>query len=128
MSTHGCRIECPSPPPAGGWLLLSIAGLETIYCRVVWSADNFTGLEFSTPIAEAVLDRILQDQKQLSEALVSELRDIANRTHRAASRQNDSSTEILTELSRQCAVDAVVEGLRLSEHRQARPKDGKSAA
>ncbi len=120
MSTHGCRIECTSPVEDESWVWLSIAGLETQYCRVVWRAQEFAGLEFVTPLAEAVLERLLQDQSRLTESTINELRDIANRTHRLATNQPGSDTETLAELSRKCAVEAVVEGLRLSE---AKPAD-----
>jgi PilZ domain-containing protein len=115
ISTHGCRIEATSGASVETWIWLSIAGLETQYCRVVWKHGEFAGLEFATPLAEGVLDRLLQDQKQLSETTVSELRDIANRTHRLATIKKGAETEILAELSRKCAEEAVIEGLRLSE-------------
>ena len=115
MSTHGCRVEAASGASAETWVWLSIAGLETQYCRVVWRCQEFAGLEFATPLADAVFERLLQGQNQLSENTISELRDIANRTHRLASKENNAETETLGELSRKCAVEAVVEGLRLSE-------------
>ena len=115
VSTHGCRIEAVSGASPDSWVLLSIAGLETQYCRVVWQAHEFVGLEFATPLAEAVLDSLLRDQNQLSETTISELRDIANRTHRLATIQPTGDSQTLVDLSRKCAVDAVVEGLRLSD-------------
>jgi hypothetical protein len=116
ISTHGCRIEVTSGASAEAWVLLSVAGLESQYCRIVWQAHEFAGLEFASPIAEAVLDRLLQDQKHLSETTISELRAIANRTHRLATiESNGGSSETLIDLSHKCAVDAVVEGLRLSD-------------
>ena len=115
MSTHGCRVEVTTGISAETWIWLSIAGLETQYCRVIWRHQEFAGLEFATPLADAVFERLLQDQKHLSENTISELRDIANRTHRLASKENNAETETLVELSRKCAVEAVVEGLRLSE-------------
>jgi len=119
ISLHGCRIEATSSPSADSWVLLSIAGLETQYCRVVWQCHEFAGLEFAAPLSELVLDRLLQDQKELSEAAIGELRDIAVRTHRLAAKQKGEDNEVLAELSRKCAVEAVVEGLRLGE--SARP-------
>ena len=115
ISTHGCRIEATTGASAETWLWLSIAGLETQYCRVVWHCHEFAGLEFATPLAEAVLDRLLQGQQQLSESSVKELRDIASRTHRLATKQGDGDTGTLAELSTKCAVEAVIEGLRLGE-------------
>ena len=115
ISTHGCRIEAQSGASADTWVLLSIAGLETQYCRVVWRAHEFAGLEFATPLAEPVFDRLLQDQSQLSEKAIGELRDIANRTHRLASVEGSKDSGTLVELSSKCAADAVVEALKLGE-------------
>ena len=114
ISTHGCRVECASGASAETWIWLSIAGLETQYCRVVWRHQEFAGLEFVTPLAEPVLERLLSDQQHLSEASVNELRDIASRTHRLANKDN-TDAELLAELSDRCAVEAVIEGLKLGE-------------
>lgn len=119
ISTNGCRIEATNGASVDSWILLSIAGLETQYCRVVWSCHEFAGVEFATPLADAVLDRLLQDHSQLSETAISELRSIANRTHRLST-QESGDRRTLSELSRKCAVDAVVEGLRLGEAKQAK--------
>lgn len=99
--------------------MLNIAGLETQYCRIVWRCHEFAGIEFSSPLAETVLERLLQDHSQLSETAISELRSIANRAHRLAT-QETGDRQTLTELSRKCAVDAVVEGLRLGGTKQAK--------
>jgi hypothetical protein len=115
MSTHGCRIECTSPVDDDSWIWLSIAGLETQYCRVVWHCEEFIGLEFERPLSEAVFNKLLADQGQLPETAIKELRSIATRTHWLARKAGDEDIAILAELSRKCAVDAVVEGLRLSE-------------
>jgi hypothetical protein len=115
ISTHGCRIECASGASSDSWVWLSIAGLETQYCRVVWRHQEFAGLEFVTPLAEPVLERLLADQNNLSEATINELRDIASRTHRLSTKNKDSDAELLAELSNKCAVEAVVEGLRLGD-------------
>jgi hypothetical protein len=119
ISTHGCRIETTPGASADSWILLSIAGLETQYCRVAWSCHEFAGVEFATPLAEPVLDRLLQDHSQLSETAIGELRSIASRAHRLSA-QEDGERRTLAELSRKCAVDAVVEGLRLGEAKQAK--------
>src|SRR6478752_5013224 len=96
MSTRGCRIECSSNLSEDSWIWLSIAGLETQFCRVVWTCQEFVGLEFEKPLSEAVFEKLLSDQGQLPEGAINDLRSIA----------------ILADLSRKCAVDAVVEGLR----------------
>jgi hypothetical protein len=117
ISTHGCRVEATSGASADTWIMLNIAGLETQYCRIVWRCHEFAGIEFATPLSEAVLDRLLQDHSQLSETAITELRGIANRAHRLST-QETGDRQTLTELSRKCAVDAVVEGLRLGETKQ----------
>jgi hypothetical protein len=119
ISTHGCRIEALPGASAESWILLSIAGLETQYCRVVWSCHEFAGVEFANPLSEAVLDRLLQDHGQLSETAIGELRAIATRTQRLSA-QEDGERRTLTDLSRKCAVDAVIEGLKLGESKQAK--------
>ena len=112
MSTHGCRIECSSTVDDDSWVWLSIAGLETQFCRVVWHCGEFIGLEFEKPLAEAVFDRLLTDHEKLPEGTINELRSIATRTHRMARQAEDRDIAILAELSRKCALDAVIEGLR----------------
>jgi hypothetical protein len=119
ISTHGCRIEAQSVASADTWILLTIAGLDTQYSRIVWRCHEFAGVEFAAPLAEAVLDRLLEDQSQLPETAISELRGIAKRAHHLST-QETSDRQTLTELSRKCAVDAVVEGLRLGEAKHAK--------
>ena len=112
MSTHGCRIECTTPVEDDSWVWLSIAGLENQFCRVVWHHEEFIGLQFEKPLSDAVFERLLTDQGQLPETTIKELRDIATRTHWLARKAEDTDIAILAELSRKCAVDAVVEGLK----------------
>jgi hypothetical protein len=115
MSPRGCRIECSSTLAEDSWIWLSIAGLETQFCRVVWHCQEFVGLEFEKPLSDAVFERLLADQQQLPEAAIRDLRNIASRTHWLARKAEDSDIAILAELSRRCAVDAVVEGLKRGE-------------
>jgi hypothetical protein len=112
MSTNGCRVECSSMVDDDSWVWLSIAGLENQFCRVVWHCQEFIGLEFEKPLSEAVFERLLSDQGQLPENAIKELRDIATRTHWLARKAEDTDIAILADLSRKCAVDAVVEGLK----------------
>ena len=114
LSTHGCQIEATQGASADTWVLLSIAGIETQYCRIVWRINEFAGLEFATPIAESVLERLLQDH-QLSESSIKELRDIAERTHNLSAKHGQADAQTLADLSRSCALDAVVEGFRLTD-------------
>jgi PilZ domain len=115
MSTHGCRVECTSVLADDSWIWLSIAGLETQYCRVVWHCQEFVGLEFATPLSDVVFERLVQDQAQLPETTIKDLRSIASRAYWLARQAGDDDIAILAELSRKCAVDAVVEGLRRGE-------------
>jgi hypothetical protein len=115
ISTHGCRIEATCTLSPDTWILLSIGGLETQYCRIVWNFHEFAGLEFGSPLAEPVLERLLSEHKNLTESAIKELRDIAQRTFQLAAKQRDGEGETLAELSRKCAVEAVIEGLRLGE-------------
>ena len=120
ISTHGCRIECTTPVSDDSCIWLNLAGLEAQYCRVVWHCEEFVGLEFENPLAEAVLDKLLKDHSQLTETAVKDLRSIATRTHWLARKAGDDQIHILAELSRQCAVDALVEGFRLGGDKPAR--------
>ena len=115
MSTNGCRIECSSSVDDDSWVWLSIAGLETQFCRVVWHAHEFIGLEFERPLSEAVFEKLLADQGQMPDTAIKELRSIATRTHWLARQAEDADIAILADLSRKCAEDAVIEGLRLGE-------------
>jgi hypothetical protein len=123
MSTHGCRVECSSAVADDSFVWLSVSGLETQHCRVVWHCNEFAGLEFEKPLSEAVFEGLLQDHEQLPEAAINELRDIAGRTHWLARQAGDDEIHILAELSRQCAEDAIVEGLRLSQASRDRSAD-----
>jgi hypothetical protein len=120
MSTHGCRIECTAPVDDDSWVWLSIAGLETQYCRVVWHCEEFIGLEFERPLSEPVFEKLLADQGQLPETTIKELRSIASRTHWLARSADEERIAILAELSRKCAVDSFVEGLRRGEKTKTR--------
>jgi hypothetical protein len=115
ISTGGCRIECTTPVTDDSQIWLNIAGLESQYCRVVWHCQEFVGLEFEKPLAQAVFDKLLKDNAQLTEKSIKDLRNIATRSHWLARQANDEDIHILAELSRECAVDALVEGFRLGQ-------------
>lgn len=117
MSTRGCRIECTTNVEDGSWIWLGIAGLENQFCRVIWHHQEFVGLEFEKPLSDAVFERLLAEQGRLPETTIKDLRNIASRTHWLARQASDSDIAILADLSRKCAVDAVVEGLRRSDDR-----------
>ena len=115
MSTHGCRIECTTMVEDDSWVWLNIAGLESQYSRVVWHCNEFIGLEFEKPLSEAVFERLLQGPEHLEEETIAELRDIASRTHWLARQAEDEKIALLAELSRKCAMDAIVQGLGRGE-------------
>jgi hypothetical protein len=72
-------------------------------------------VEFEKPLAQAVLDRLLEGHQQLNEKSIKDLRSIASRSHWLARQATDEDIHILAELSREAAVDALVEGFRLSQ-------------
>jgi hypothetical protein len=113
MSTHGCRIECSQVVSEDSWIWLNIAGLESQYCRVVWHCQEFVGLEFATPLSDVVFERLLGGADQLPDTAIKDLRKIASRTHWLARQAGDEDIPILADLSRKCAEEAVVKGLRL---------------
>src|SRR5689334_7596631 len=112
ISTHGCRIDCTSAVADDSWVWLSIAGLENRYCRVAWHCQEFIGLEFAKPLSDAVFDRLLGEHQELPDHTINDLRKIASRTNWLARQAEDSDIAVLAELSRKCAEDAFVEGLR----------------
>jgi PilZ domain-containing protein len=115
MSTHGCRVECSTVVADGSWVWLGIDGLQNQRCRVVWHCEEYVGLEFETALSDAVFERLLQSQQELTESSIRELRNIASRTHFLARKAGDNDIANLAEISRQCAENAVVEGLRLTK-------------
>lgn len=115
ISTRGCRIECSTVVADGSWVWLSLPGLESQRGRVVWHCEEYIGLEFETALSDAVFDRLLQDQQQLPEKTIRDLRGIASRTHWLARKAGEDDIAILADISRQCAENAVVEGLRLTQ-------------
>jgi len=123
MSTRGCRIACSTVVADDRRVWLNLPGLEGQRGRVVWHCEEFIGLEFETPLSEAVFERLLQGQRQLPEKDIKELRGIASRTNWLARKAGDEDIAILAEISRQCAENAVIEGLRLSQPRKNRPEE-----
>jgi hypothetical protein len=122
MSTHGCRIECSTVVDNGGNVWLGIEGLANQHCRVAWHCEEFIGLEFETPLSDAVFERLLQRQGQLAAKEIQKLRGIASRTNFLARKAGDADIAILADISRQCAENAVIEGLRLGQPGKSKPK------
>jgi hypothetical protein len=113
ISTHGCRVACSTVVADDSMVWLSLPGLEGQRSRVAWHCEEFIGLEFETPLNDAVLDRLVQGGQQFTEKAIQELRSLASRTNWLARKAGDEDIAILADISRQCAEKAVVEGLRL---------------
>lgn len=104
ISPYGCRIEHFGGKSLQSTVWLYLESLDAQYAQVVWNRDNFAGLEFETPLHEAVLDQLLG----AGEPTVTELHDIARRSHYCAvhAGQTPVSKE-LRELAHDCAVSAL---------------------
>src|SRR6187551_2189751 len=59
MSTRGCRIACSTVVADDHMIWLSFEGLESQRARVAWHCEEFIGLEFETPLNEAVFERLV---------------------------------------------------------------------
>ena len=124
MSSFGCRVELPCGALAEPWVWLSIAGLETQYCRVVWQENDFAGLEFVTPLKDAVLENLMAPHKKVSERLVVRLREIAARASRITSQANEPErTKPLLEFSRECTEWAAIHGFKLGRSQKIQQPD-----
>ena len=124
MSAFGCRVELPCGALAEPWVWLSIAGLETQYCRVAWQENDFAGLEFVTPLKDAVLESLMAPHKKVSERLVVRLREIAARASRIASQASEPErTKPLLEFSRECTEWAAIHGFQLGRSQKVQQSD-----
>ena len=112
MSTHGCRLECSTVVADNSQVWLAIDGLQSQRCRVAWHCEEFVGLEFETPLSEPVFERLLESSQRLPEAAIRDLRSISNRTHWLARKASDGDVAMLADISRRCAENALVEGLK----------------
>ena len=54
MSTHGCRVEGSTVVDDDSKVWIGIEGLSNQQCRVVWHCEEYVGLEFETPLSDAV--------------------------------------------------------------------------
>jgi hypothetical protein len=114
MSPFGCRVELPCGSLAEPWVWLSIAGLETQYCRVAWQENGFAGLEFAAPIGGAVLESLMAPHKKVPERYIIRLREIAARSSRIALQVVEPKrAKPLLDFSRECAEWAAIHGLQL---------------
>jgi hypothetical protein len=122
MSPFGCRVELPCGSLAEPWVWLSIAGLETQYCRVAWQENGFAGLEFAAPLGGAVLESLMAPHKKLPERYIIRLREIAARTSRIASQVIEPKrAKPLLDFSRECAEWAAIHGFQLGRASKVQP-------
>lgn len=115
ISTHGCRIETLdhlfSGPPT-----LVIADFGAVPSRTVWQHGGLAGLEFLTPLSDTVIDRLLEAHSASTEATVRQLRELANRARLTSKDPTDKVTHgALRKMARDCAVQAIIAKMRLSE-------------
>lgn len=116
ISTHGCRIEALTEFVLGRPIWLSVGGLESIFSRIAWQHGGFVGLEFGTPLSAQVLEHAFSSAMVSSETTVDQLQELARRARVARRRGNGGSSSVeLIELSRDCAVRAIVTKLKLAE-------------
>jgi len=55
VSTTGARFVVENPPNEGIAALLEWDGRDVL-CRVIWSGEGMTGLQFEKPISRAIVD------------------------------------------------------------------------
>lgn len=108
ISPYGCRIEHGGGQTMQSTVWLYLDRLDGLYARVVWHRDIFAGLEFETPLHEAVIDRLLSDERCDSEPTVAELNSLAQRSHNTAIRAGGMPvSRDLKKLAHDCAVSAL---------------------
>jgi len=108
ISPQGCRIEHLGGKSLQSTVWVYLDKLDARCARVVWNRDNFAGLEFETPLHEAVLDSLLGAARAMGEATASELHDIAKRSHSCAVKAREAPvSKELRELAHDCAVSAL---------------------
>ena len=91
MSTHGCRIECSTVVADDSKVWLGIDGpRRTSIAGWPGIARNSSAWSSKRRLSEAVFERLLQDQGQLPEKAIHELRSIASRTNWLARKAGDA--------------------------------------
>jgi hypothetical protein len=106
ISVLGCRIETHSQPQPGSWVWLKLPGLDTVYCRVMWSRPAFAGLEFESPLHEAVVEMLTTDGSASPEARISALEALSRRCRFLASRSGEDESDPLLTLALDCEAAA----------------------
>jgi hypothetical protein len=85
LSTHGCRIELMSDLEPDTWIWFKLPGLEARYSRIAWCRGCFAGIEFETPLHEAVVDCLVALDYVPSQPELEQLRRISARCRAIAS-------------------------------------------
>lgn len=110
LSTNGCRIELMSDLEPGSWVWLKLPGLEARYSRIAWCRGCFAGIEFETPLHEAVVDCLAALDYVPSETELGELRRISARCRAIALnppvRTDEETIGELLALARYCEAGA----------------------
>ena len=109
LSAHGCRIETAVELSAGSFVWLKLPGLETIWCRVMWSRPAFAGLEFDVPLHEAVVERLASEGGGAPDSRLATLEALSRRCRFLASRPlpgGEEGPDPLVTLAQECEAAA----------------------
>lgn len=63
ISERGCRVEVRPTPYEGTSVWLKMPGLEAWYGRVAWVGEDCVGVEFTSPLHPAVVDRFVDTRR-----------------------------------------------------------------
>ncbi|MDB5705983.1 MAG: PilZ protein [Sphingomonas bacterium] len=102
LSAGGCRILAPMRLAAGMSLWLKMAGLDPLYCHVVWAHDRFAGVRFAVPLADDEVERLIADHRDVTERDTAELRLLSQRCAELARGAGASEGAALDALARDC--------------------------
>lgn len=106
LSTNGCRIELMSDLEPGSWIWFKLPGLEARYSRVAWCRGCFAGIEFETPLHDAVVDCLVAMDYVPSEAELDQLRRVSERCRALApnppAMTDEETIDQLLQLARYC--------------------------
>jgi len=112
ISVGGCRLELAQQLTPGTWVWLTVGGIETQYCRVVWARDMFVGLEFCVQLHQAVLDRLVGNNDNVSSEALETLKETSRRCRVLATRATDGTATHLNRFADDCSRYSLVQVLR----------------
>jgi len=108
ISPYGCRIEHSGAQSLQSTVWLYLDKLDGLYARVAWHRDIFAGLEFETPLHEAVIDTLLSADRESGGPTAAELQIIAEQSHNCAKRAGLAPvSRELRALAQDCAISAL---------------------